>query len=185
MNWISVCESRETVLERKLRTRRLFVPLSMSGAIVATGLSGANGSAGDSRLMGADGAVDVEFFGHELGEHGLVAAAVGFGDLGAEFALATFEAVAFEGVEGVLDLGDERAARWARAMFKSEGEVGAEFDGGGASSGLGGAGAWARVSRRSAVARSAISSGWSASWIEATMRALVALFLLHFVGWSC
>ena len=57
--------------------------------------------------MLAEFAVDVEFFGDELGEHGLITAAVSFGDLGAEFALAAFEAAAFEGVECVFDLGGE------------------------------------------------------------------------------
>jgi len=54
--------------------------------------------------MIAELAVDGELLGRQGCEHGLVAAAVGFSDLGAELALATFEAAAFEGVEGVFDL---------------------------------------------------------------------------------
>lgn len=55
-------------------------------------------------LVVAEESVDLEFFGGELGEHGLIVAAVGFGDEGSEFALAAFHVAVFEGVEGVLDL---------------------------------------------------------------------------------
>jgi hypothetical protein len=52
----------------------------------------------------AEGAVELELFGGETGEHVVVAATVGFGDEGAEFALTAFELTMFEGVERVLDL---------------------------------------------------------------------------------
>ena len=39
----------------------------------------------------AEGAVDAHFVEREGVDHGLVAAALGFGDAGAEFALAEFE----------------------------------------------------------------------------------------------
>ena len=55
-------------------------------------------------LVFAEFAVDLEFFCGELCEHLLVAAAVGFGDQGAEFALAAFEVAMREGVESIFDL---------------------------------------------------------------------------------
>ena len=54
--------------------------------------------------MLAEFAVDFEFFVGEFAEHFVVAAAVGFGDEGADFALSTFEMAVGEGVEGVVDL---------------------------------------------------------------------------------
>ena len=58
--------------------------------------------------MFAKFAVDLEFFGVSLVEHLVVAAAVGFGDQGAEFALAAFEVTMLEGVERVFDLLGQR-----------------------------------------------------------------------------
>src|ERR1035437_10178804 len=75
--------------------------------------------------MVAEFAVDVELFGDELSEHGLVAAAVGFGDLGAEFALAAFETAMFEGVQRAFDLFGERRVSRLRCVVERVGEGGA------------------------------------------------------------
>ena len=48
--------------------------------------------------------VDLEFFCGEFLQHFLVAASIGFGDEGAEFALTAFEVAIFKCVEGILDL---------------------------------------------------------------------------------
>jgi len=74
-------------------------------------------------LVAAEMAVDVEFGGDQLAEHGLVATAVGFGDLGAEFALAAFEAAMFEGVERAFDLLGERRVGGLRRMVERVGEM--------------------------------------------------------------
>src|SRR5260370_42652022 len=55
-------------------------------------------------LVFAESAVDVEFFCCEPGEHIVVAAAVGFGEQGADLALAALHPAVFEGVEGICDL---------------------------------------------------------------------------------
>ena len=116
------------------------------------------------------------FSAMSLVEHVFVAAAVGFGDLGAEFALAAFQAAVLEGVEGAFDL---LGQRWrslgcgggvvfvlsARARCARSSSVDA------ASSGLGGAGALARASSRSAVAGRSYHSGCSASCVGGEMRA--------------
>ena len=52
----------------------------------------------------AEGAIDLNLFGGELGEDGVVAAAIGFGDQAADLALAAFETASFESVESVFDL---------------------------------------------------------------------------------
>jgi hypothetical protein len=49
-------------------------------------------------------AIDLKLFCGELLQHFLIAAAVGFGDKGAELALTTFEVTMREGVKGVFDL---------------------------------------------------------------------------------
>jgi hypothetical protein len=59
-------------------------------------------------LVVAKLAVDLELFRDEVVEHGGVAAAVGFGDLGAKFALTAFEAAVFEVMERAFDLFGER-----------------------------------------------------------------------------
>ena len=56
------------------------------------------------RLEVAEFAVDLEFFGFQGFSHWFVGAAVGFGYLEAEFALAALEVEVFELVEGVVDL---------------------------------------------------------------------------------
>jgi hypothetical protein len=55
-------------------------------------------------LVLAEFAVDLEFFCSEFFQHFLVAAAVGFGDEGAELALAAFEVPVLEGVKGIFYL---------------------------------------------------------------------------------
>jgi hypothetical protein len=52
----------------------------------------------------AEFAVDLEFFCGQPLQHLVVAATVGFGDEGAELALAAFEVAMLEGVESVFDL---------------------------------------------------------------------------------
>lgn len=54
--------------------------------------------------MLAEFTVDLEFLCGELLQHFLIAAAVGFGDEGAELALTAFEVAVGEGVEGVFYL---------------------------------------------------------------------------------
>lgn len=75
--------------------------------------------------MFAELLVDLHLFEHEFFEHGVVAAAVGLGDLGAELALAAFEAAAFEGMEGVFDLGGECALLLVRRVLEDECKLGA------------------------------------------------------------
>ena len=54
--------------------------------------------------MVSQGAVNIEFFNAKLGKHRLVAAAIGFRNLGTELALAPFQAAVFEGVKRIFDL---------------------------------------------------------------------------------
>lgn len=49
------------------------------------------------------GSIDLDLLGCEVGEHGEVAAAFGFGEHGADLALAPLEATTFQGVKGVGD----------------------------------------------------------------------------------
>ncbi len=125
--------------------------------------------------MFAEFAIDLEFFCGELCEHLLVAAAVGFGDEGAEFALAAFEVAVLEGVEGVFDLLGQGlsvgGALGSSACSRARARRTWLCWSGAASSGLGGAGALERVSRSAAEGRLSYHSGWSESWSAARVRA--------------
>jgi hypothetical protein len=48
-------------------------------------------------------AIDLKLLSSEFSQHLMVAATVGFGDEGAEFALTAFEVAMGEGVEGIFD----------------------------------------------------------------------------------
>lgn len=91
-------------------------------------------------LVIAELTVDVEFFGDEFVEHLLVAAAVGLGDLVAQFALAALQAVVFEGVESAFDLGGEGRIGGQGRVVEGLGEVVAKLVGGGRVERVGGCG---------------------------------------------
>ena len=95
----------------------------------------------------------------------MVAAAVGFGDEGAEFALTAFEVAVGEGVEGVFDLLGQWIARCESAVslvgvcWRARARRTRLCWSGAASRGLAGAGAWERASRSAAEGRPSYHSG--------------------------
>jgi hypothetical protein len=107
------------------RARRLADPVGGEAEEEAAFCGGVDGSVlfgllrhFTERLVVAELAVDVELLGDELVEHLLVAAAVGFGDLRAEFALAAFEAAMFERVKRAFHLIRERRVSVLRRVIE-------------------------------------------------------------------